>query len=76
VDVILMSHDIWGFHGDENSNRGLLGCDPEDGGSMVLRNVGILPQKYTASKPRWPEDGSSMILRNVGIKTSLYGVIT
>jgi len=25
--------------------------NPEDGGSMELRNVGILPQHYTASKP-------------------------
>jgi len=24
---------------------------PEDGGSMDLRNVGILPQHYTASQP-------------------------
>jgi hypothetical protein len=27
-------------------------CLPEDGGSMDLRNVGILPQHYTASQPR------------------------
>jgi hypothetical protein len=26
--------------------------NPEDGGSMDLRNVGILPQHYTASQPR------------------------
>jgi hypothetical protein len=26
----------------------------EDGGSMDLRNVGILPQHYTASEPRRP----------------------
>jgi hypothetical protein len=25
---------------------------PEDGDSMVLRNVGILPHKYTALQPR------------------------
>jgi len=31
-------------------SRGLLGCNPEDGGSMDLRNVSILPQNYTASK--------------------------
>jgi len=27
---------------------------PEDGGSMDLRNVGILPQHYTASQPQRP----------------------
>jgi hypothetical protein len=27
---------------------------PEDGGSLDLRNVGILPQHYTASQPRRP----------------------
>jgi hypothetical protein len=27
---------------------------PEDGGSMELRNAGILPQHYTASRPIWP----------------------
>jgi hypothetical protein len=27
---------------------------PEDGGSKVLRNVGILPQHYTASESRRP----------------------
>jgi len=26
----------------------------EDGGSKVLRNVGMLPQHYTASEPRRP----------------------
>jgi hypothetical protein len=28
---------------------------PEDGGSMDLRNVGILPQHYTASHPEDPD---------------------
>jgi hypothetical protein len=27
---------------------------PEDGGSNVLRNVGILPQHYASSQPRKP----------------------
>jgi len=26
---------------------------PEDGGSMALRHVGILPQHYTASQPAY-----------------------
>jgi hypothetical protein len=52
----------------------------EDGGSKVLRNVGILPQHYTMSPPRrsrlefiskrhslHPEDGGSEALRNGGI---------
>jgi len=28
----------------------------EDGGSMVLRNVGILPQHCTVSQPRSPRN--------------------
>jgi hypothetical protein len=38
----------------------------EDGGSMVLRNVGILPQHYTASQPRRPrlESTSSWKVRS------------
>jgi hypothetical protein len=35
---------------------------PEDGGSFVLRNVGILPHYYTVSQP---EDGDSEALRNL-----------
>jgi len=32
--------------------------NPEDGGSMDLWNVGILPQHYTASQPRrWRQYG-------------------
>jgi hypothetical protein len=31
----------------------------EDGGSMILRNVGILPQRYTMSGPRKPRLESS-----------------
>jgi hypothetical protein len=27
---------------------------PEDGGSMIIRNVGIVPDHYTASGPRRP----------------------
>jgi len=27
-------------------------CKPEDGGSMALRSIGILPHHYTASQPR------------------------
>jgi hypothetical protein len=42
---------------------------PEDGGSMFLRNVGILPQHYTALQP---EDGGSIVLRNVGILPQQY----
>jgi len=28
--------------------------NPEDGGSKVFRNAGILPQHYTVSQPRIP----------------------
>jgi hypothetical protein len=84
--------EISGLHGDEDSGRGLLGCDAvtmederppetlvphqytvsqpsEDGGSKVLRNVGILPHQYT-SQPT--EDGGSKVLRNVGILPHHY----
>jgi hypothetical protein len=49
--------------------------NPEDGGSMDLWNVGVLPQHYTASQPRRPqlgEDGGSADLWNVGILPQLY----
>jgi len=26
---------------------------PDDGGSMILRNVGILPHHHTVPQPRW-----------------------
>jgi len=32
---------------------------PENGGSIVLRNVGILPQHYTVSQTRRPRLESS-----------------
>jgi len=32
---------------------------PEDVGSMVIRNVGILPRHYTASQPKRPQLGIS-----------------
>jgi hypothetical protein len=44
----------------------------EDGGSMVLRNVGIAPQHYTLSQSRTPEDGINIVLRNVGILPQHY----
>jgi hypothetical protein len=36
---VVVWNEFWGFH-------------PEDGGSMKIRNVGILPQHYTAFQPR------------------------
>jgi len=36
-----------------------LGVNHEDGGSKVIRNVGILPRHYTASQPRRPQRESS-----------------
>jgi len=41
----------------------------EDGGSMFLRNVGILPHHYTVSSP---EEGGSKDLRNNGIVPQYY----
>jgi hypothetical protein len=42
---------------------------PEDGGSEVHRNFGILPHNYTSSQHRRhrPEDGGNEVLRNVGV---------
>jgi len=37
------------FHGCEDRI-----CDPENGGSTVLRNVGIQPLHYTAQLPSKP----------------------
>jgi hypothetical protein len=44
----------------------------EDGGSIFLRNIGILPQHYTMSQ--LSEDGGSKVLRNVGILPHHYTV--
>jgi len=52
--VVFWSVTPWGFH-------------TEDGGSMVLRNVGILPQYYRVSEP---ED-----LRSCFTESSYYRVI-
>jgi hypothetical protein len=42
-----ISHELIATHGK------YLQLHPEDGGSMVLRNVGVLlPQHYTVSRPR------------------------
>jgi hypothetical protein len=60
-----MPQNPQGFHGDEDSSRGL---HPEDGNSMVLRNFGILPKRYTTHNPEdldlnlHPEDVGSMDL--------------
>jgi hypothetical protein len=34
---------------------------PEDGASMVLRKVGILPQHYTVSQPRRPRHETALV---------------
>jgi len=48
--------------------------NPEDGGSMNLRNVGILPQCYTSSQPRrWRQRGP---LKRWYPTTMLHVVIT
>jgi hypothetical protein len=44
---------------DLHRRENLIPLHPENGGSMALRNVGILPQHYTASKPRRPRFESS-----------------
>jgi hypothetical protein len=45
--------------------------NPEDGGSTVLRNFGILPQHYEVSQP---EDVGSEVLRNIDILPKHYKV--
>jgi hypothetical protein len=56
-----MQCKILDFHGGEDSSLGLLqgevALQPEDGGSTVLRNVGILSQHHTAIQPRGPRLG-------------------
>jgi len=42
---------------------------PEDGGSLDLRNVGILPQHYTASQPRRRGLESTVLKNEDMIKT-------
>jgi hypothetical protein len=44
----------------------------EDGGSMVLRNVDILPQHYTASQPRITGIESSGFISPVLWDTKLH----
>jgi hypothetical protein len=41
--------EAWGFHGDEGSSRGLLGCS-EDGGCKVLRKPRMLPRHNPEDK--------------------------
>jgi hypothetical protein len=43
-----LQRKICDFHDGEDSSQGLQG---EGGGSMDLRNVGILPQHFTAPQP-------------------------
>jgi hypothetical protein len=48
---------------------------PEDGGSKILRNVGIIPHHYMSSQPR--EDGDSKVLREIWYPViTLHGVTT
>jgi hypothetical protein len=48
--------------------------NPEDGGSMDLRNAGILPQHYSTSQPtRWRQHGP---LKRWYPTTTLHGVTT
>jgi hypothetical protein len=44
---------------------------PEDGGSKVLRNVDIRPQRYTASQPERPRfNPSKLIIININSKSN------
>jgi hypothetical protein len=45
---------------------------PEDGVSKVLRNVGTLPQHYTASQPRRPWHESSSLCKPTNSVSHIY----
>jgi len=47
---------------------------PEDGGTKVLRNVGFLPQHYTASQPRSPRfEFDFSFVQSVGYTEKIQG---
>jgi len=50
-EMLVSFHNTTRRHNPEELD---LNLHPEDGGSMDLRNAGILPQHYTASRPRRP----------------------
>jgi hypothetical protein len=47
----IFQQEMLSFHGGVDSSQDLLGCDPEDGGSIAFHNIGIL-HHYMASQPR------------------------
>jgi len=47
-ETLVSYHNITWRHNPEKLDA----LQPEEGGSNVLRNIGILVQHYTASKPR------------------------
>jgi len=59
-------HNITQYHNPEDLD---LNLHPEDEGSMDLRNLGILPQHYTASKHRKPplQKGEARVMQIGGI---------
>jgi hypothetical protein len=82
-ETLVSYHDATRHHYPERRGHESLSkphsIHPEDGGSIVFRNIGILPQYHTALQPRrhrheslskpqslHPADGGSMDFRNVG----------
>jgi len=58
--------EIWSFLGSEDTS-----LQVQDGGSKVLRNIGMLPHYYTVSQPK---DGGSKVPRNIGMLPHYYTV--
>jgi hypothetical protein len=49
--------------------------NPEDGGSMDLRNIGILPQHYTMSQPRRPRLETFQVIEPILIDFVIYETV-
>jgi hypothetical protein len=63
VNITFPSHHSQGFHGTEDSSRGLLDCD------AVFNVCGMIPTLHS-------EDGGSKALRNVWYPTTKLRGIT
>jgi len=71
--VVTLCSDLVGYHITVRCHK-LYSFHPESGGSMVLRNVVILPHHYTVSSPwRWRQHGPP---KRWYCTTSLQGVYT
>jgi hypothetical protein len=79
MELALSSETLVSYHIHYTVSQPKRSLRPEDGGSIVLRSVAILPYHYTLSHPKrplHPEDEVSMTLQNFGIFISLHGFTT